>query len=156
MGKNKTYDIFLSHSSSDNDFTDKLHSLLEQTGFNVWYDKKKMTSNSHILSDLPKYIGNSEAFIIILSKNSCGSSWVQDEYGYARGLYDKKELKAIIPVVIDDCVIPGFYNNDKWIDCRDSLTPVAFFGILATLYGSSENMLEEKDVYVSYSWRKEE
>lgn len=156
MSRNKTYDIFLSHSSLDNDFTDKLHSLLEQAGFNVWYDEKKMISNSHILSDLPKYIGDSEAFIVILSRNSCSSSWVQDEYGYARGLYDKKELKVIIPVVIDDCDIPGFYNNYKWIDCKEDLTPVAFFGILAALYGSSENMREEKDVYVSYSWRKEE
>ena len=42
MARNKTYDIFLSHSSLDNDFTDKLHSLLEQAGFNVWYDEKKM------------------------------------------------------------------------------------------------------------------
>lgn len=156
MARDKTYDIFLSHSSLDNDFTDKLHGLLEQAGFNVWYDEKKMTSNSHILSDLPKYIGDSEAFIVILSKNSCGSSWVQDEYGYARGLYDKKELKAIIPVVIDDCDIPGFYNSYKWIDCREGLTPVAFFGILAAIYGSTENIREEKDVYVSYSWRKDE
>ena len=156
MAINKTYDIFLIHSSLDNDFTDKLHGLLEQAGFNVWYDEKKMISNSHILSDLPKYIGDSEAFIVILSRNSCSSSWVQDEYGYARGLYDKKELKVIIPVVIDDCDIPGFYNNYKWIDCKEDLTPVAFFGILAALYGSSENMREEKDVYVSYSWRKEE
>ena len=156
MARKKTYDIFLSHSSLDNDSTDKLHSLLQQAGLDVWYDEKKMISNSHILTDLPKYIGDSEAFIVILSKNSCSSSWVQDEYGYARGLYDKKELKAIIPVVIDDCDIPGFYNNYKWIDCREGLTPVAFFGILAALYGSSENMREEKDVYVSYSWRKEE
>lgn len=146
MARTKIYDIFLSHSSLDNDYTDKLHSLLEQAGFNVWYDEKKMTSNSYILSDLPKYIGDREAFIVILSKNSCSSSWVQDEYGYARGLYDKKELKAIIPVVIDDCDIPGFYNNYKWVDCREELTPVAFFGILAALYGSSENMCEEKDV----------
>ena len=140
----------------DKGFTDKLHNLLELAGLNVWYDEKKLTPNSHILSDLPKYIGDSEAFIVIISKNSCNSSWVQDEYGYARGLYDKKELKAIIPVVIDDCDIPGFYNNYKWIDCKESMTPIAFFGILAALYGSSENMREEKDVYVSYSWRKEE
>ena len=42
MARSKTYDIFLSHSSLDNDFTNKLHSLLEQAGFNVWYDEKKM------------------------------------------------------------------------------------------------------------------
>ena len=156
MARNKTYDIFLSHSSLDIDFTNKLHNLLEQASFNVWYDEKRLTSNTHLLSDLPKYIGNSESFIVVLSKNSCYSTWVQDEYGYARELQKNKELKAIIPIVIDDCDLPGFFNNYKWIDCKQGLTPYAFFGILAALYGSSENMREEKDVYVSYSWRKEE
>ena len=156
MARNKKYDIFLSHSSLDIDFTNKLHSLLEKAGFHIWYDEKKLTSNTHLLSDLPKYIGNSESFIVVLSKNSCDSTWVQDEYGYARDLQKNKELKAIIPIVIDDCTLPGFFNNYKWIDCKEGLSPVAFFGILAALYGSSENMRQEKDVYVSYSWRKEE
>lgn len=35
MARSKTYDIFLSHSSLDNDFTNKLHSLLGQASFNV-------------------------------------------------------------------------------------------------------------------------
>lgn len=156
MIRKKTYDIFLSHSSMDIDFTTELHGLLEQAGFNVWYDEKKLTSNTHLLSDLPKYISNSESFIVILSKNSCSSMWVQDEYGYAREQLNKKELKAIIPIVIDECDIPGFYNNYKWIDCREGLSPMAFFGVLSGLYGSSENMREEKDVYVSYSWRNED
>ena len=156
MARNKTYDIFLSHSSLDVDFTSNLYDLLEQAGFNVWYDEKRLTSNTHLLSDLPKYIGNSESFIVVLSKNSCYSTWVQDEYGYARELQKNKELKAIIPIVIDDCDLPGFFNNYKWIDCKQGLTPYAFFAILSALYGSSENMREEKDVYVSYSWRKEE
>ena len=156
MIRKKTYDIFLSHSSMDIDFTTELHGLLEQAGFNVWYDEKKLTSNTHLLSDLPKYISNSESFIVILSKNSCSSMWVQDEYGYARDQLNKKELKAIIPIVIDECDIPGFYNNYKWIDCREGLSPMAFFGVLSGLYGSSENMREEKDVYVSYSWRNED
>lgn len=150
------YDIFLSHSSLDSAFSNRLHDLLDMAGLEVWYDEKKLTSNTHLLSDLPKYISKSDAFIVVLSGNSCNSAWVQDEYGYARDLLNKKELKAIIPVVIDDCEIPGFYNNYKWIDCREGLTPAAFFGILAALYGSSENMREEKDVYVSYSWRQTE
>ena len=156
MNKNKEYDIFLSHSSMDVDFTNRLHDLLEQAGFNVWYDEKKLTSNTHLLSNLPQYISKSESFIVILSRNSCASMWVQDEYGYARDLLNKKELKSIIPIVIDECEIPGFYNNYKWIDCREGLTPFSFFSILSGLYGSSENMREERDVYVSYSWRKEE
>lgn len=156
MARNKTYDIFLSHSSVDKEFTDKLHGLLELSGFHVWYDEKRLTGSTQLLSGLPKYINDSEAFIVVLSQDSCRSSWVQDEYGYGRSLMDKGELKTIIPVVIDDCEIPGFYNNYKWIDCKDGLTSRSFFAILTALYGSSENMREEKDVYVSYSWRKEE
>lgn len=154
--RKKAYDIFLSHSSNDKEFTDKLHSLLELAGFHVWYDEKRLIGNTQLLSGLPKYIADSEVFIVVLSQSSCKSSWVQDEYGYARGLMDKGELKKIIPIVVDECEIPGFYNNYKWIDCTDGLTPNSFFAILAALYGSSENMREEKDVYVSYSWRKEE
>ena len=156
MARKKIYDIFLSHSSVDKEFTDKLHGLLELSGFHVWYDEKRLMGSTQLLSGLPKYIDDSEAFIVVLSQNSCKSSWVQDEYGYARGLMDKGELKTIIPIVIDDCEIPGFYNNYKWIDCKDGLIPRSFFAILTALYGSSENMREEKDVYVSYSWRKEE
>lgn len=156
MVRNKIYDIFLSHSSLDVEFTNKLHGLLELAGFNVWYDEKKLISNTHILSNLPNYIDNSESLIVILSKNSCNSMWVQDEFGYARELQNKQDLNAIIPVVIDECKLPGFFNNYKWIDCKDGLTPKSFFSILAAFYGSSENMREEKDIYVSYSWRKEE
>lgn len=129
---------------------------MELSGFHVWYDEKRLTGNTQLLSGLPKYIDDSDAFIVVLSNSSCKSSWVQDEYGYARGLMDKGELKTIIPIVIENCEIPGFYNNYKWIDCMNGLTPKSFFAILSALYGSSENMREEKDVYVSYSWRKEE
>lgn len=35
MARNKIYDIFLSHSGLDNNFTNKLHGLLGQASFNV-------------------------------------------------------------------------------------------------------------------------
>lgn len=156
MARRKKYDIFLSHSSADKDFTDKLHNLLDLSGLHVWYDEKKLTGNVRLSTDLPKYLEECEAFIVVLSKNSYQSTWVQDEYGYARTLKEKSELKAIIPLVIDDCEISGFSTNYKWIDCREGITLNSFFFILASLYGTSENTMEEKDVYVSYSWRKAE
>lgn len=45
MAQNKRYDIFLSHSSSDKEFTDKLQDLLELSGFNVLKDDKKLAGN---------------------------------------------------------------------------------------------------------------
>lgn len=78
MARNKTYDIFLSHSSADKDFTDKLHNLLELSGFHVWYDEKRLTSSTQLLSGLPTYINDSEVFIVVFSQDSCKSSWVQE------------------------------------------------------------------------------
>ena len=155
MRNNKQYDIFLSHSSCDKSFCDKLYNLLEDAGFSVWYDETSLLPNSHLTSDLPDYIKKCRSLIVVLSNDSCKSDWVKEEYAYAKDLYHKKEL-TIIPIVIDDCEIPGFYNNYKWIDCKKGLTPFSFFMILSAMYGSSENMRKKKDVYVSYSWRKEE
>lgn len=155
MKNNKQYDIFLSHSSCDKSFCDKLYNLLEDAGFSVWYDETSLLPNSHLTSDLPDYIKKCRSLIVVLSNDSCKSDWVKEEYAYAKDLYHKKEL-TIIPIVIDDCEIPGFYNNYKWIDCKKGLTPFSFFMILSAMYGSSENMRKKKDVYVSYSWRKEE
>ena len=155
MRTDKRYDIFLSHSSSDNTFCDKLYDLLEMAGFAVWYDENSLLPNSHLTSDLPDYIKQCRSLIVVLSKDSCQSSWVKDEHAYAKDLYNRKEV-TIIPIVIDDCEVPGFYNNYKWINCKQGLTPFAFFMILSAMYGSSENMREKRDIYVSYSWRKDE
>ena len=151
----KTYDIFISHSSKDKDFCDKLFSLLDKAGFSVWYDENSLLPNTHLTADIPEYIRQCKALLVILSHNSCSSSWVKDEYSFAKELMNKGEL-TVIPVVIDECELPGFYNNYKWIDCRQGLLPYSFFMILSAMYGSSENMREERDIYVSYSWRKEE
>lgn len=151
MGRSK-YDLFISHSSLDKSFTDELHRLLVRAGFNIWYDEISLLPSTHINRDLSTYVKESESLIVVLSTNSCQSQYVIDESSIARN-----EGKKVIPIVIDDCKLPGFFSNYKWIDCKDSkITPYSFFMILSAIYGSAENMREEKDVYVSYSWRQEE
>ena len=121
----------------------------------MWYDENCMLPSASLTTDIPKYISNSEVLIVVLSKNSCDSSWVTEEYNFAKELLYRKELK-IIPIVIDDCVLPGFYNNYKWIDCKDGLSQYNFYMILTAIYGATENIKQVKDIYVSYSWREEE
>ncbi len=155
MKTRKKYNIFLSHSSKDNHFTDKLYSLFIKAGLTVWYAENSMLANASITSELPVYISNCETLIVILSNNSVQSNWVAEEYNYAKELYYAKQLK-IIPIVIDDCTIPGFYNNYTWIDCREGINSFCFFRILSAVYGTTENCRKVKDIYVSYPWREEE
>lgn len=151
----KKYNFFLSHSSLDKNFCDLLNKRLIQAGFHVWYDESSLIANTSLTSDLPKHISECESLIVVLSKNSYKSRWVEEEYNYAKNLMYQDEL-CIIPLVIDDCELPGFYNNYKWIDCREGLTSMSFFHILSSYYRASENLRGMVDIYVSYSWRKEE
>ncbi len=153
--KQKKYDIFISHSTKDVSFSDKLYNLLIKAGFSIWYDKTSLLPNEYLTTDLSAHIAASRNLLVILSQESCNSRWVKNEYDYAIRLCDNQELK-IVPIVIDDCILPPFYENSKWLDCKQGLTPTSFFMILAALYGTSENMREEKDIYVSYPWRTDE
>ena len=155
MNSSKKYNVFISHSSKDKKISDLLCNLMIKAGLTVWYDENSMLPNTSLTTDIPKYISNSEVLLVVLSKNSCDSRWVEEEYNYAKELLYKQELK-IIPIVVDDCKLPGFYNNYKWIDCREGLDCFSFFKILSAIYGETENIREIKDIYVSYSWRQEE
>ncbi|WP_308663363.1 toll/interleukin-1 receptor domain-containing protein [uncultured Alistipes sp.] len=145
------YDIFISHSSCDNIFCNQLNDLLEKAGFSIWYDEHSLLPSTHINRDLSGYVRQCESMIVVLSEHSCQSQWVIDESATARD-----EGKKIIPVVLDDCTLPGFFKNYKWVNCQNGLTPYSFFMILSSIYGSADNMREERDVYISHSWRDEE
>lgn len=59
-------------------------------------------------------IKNTKAFIIILSKNSVEKPWVKEELNKA--VVDRiNKKRKIIPVVIDDCVVPEVLQSTLWI-----------------------------------------
>ena len=149
------YDIFLSHSSKDNDFADKLWTLLDKSGFKVWYDNQSLLLGT-ILTEILDKLKSSRFVIVVWSKNAEKSQWVHDEAKTAL-LHDKD--RTVIVVRLDGKKdFPDDLNelkNIKWLDCKKGcLTPKDFFHILASIYGSSENTEFDKDVYVTRSWDK--
>lgn len=155
MYKTSKIKVFLSHSSKDKSFSDRLNYLLTKADISVWYDENSMLPNTSFTTDIPKFISNCDVLIVLLSENSVNSRWVEEEYNYAKNLLYENRLK-IIPIVIDNCEVPGFYRNYKWIDCSKGFDMADFFKIISAIYGSGENCPKLKDVYVSYPWRTEE
>ncbi|MBP5369183.1 MAG: toll/interleukin-1 receptor domain-containing protein [Bacteroidales bacterium] len=150
MGKFK-YDIFLSHSSSDNAFADSLNDLLVKSGFKVWYDNNSLLLGTN-LDEIFRCIEASQFVIVIWSTDAEQSEWVRNEAQTA--LLNKK---TVIVVRLDDkddypyCLKD--LKNIKWLYCQNgSLTPDNFFRILAAIYRTSENTEFENDVFVTLSW----
>ena len=145
------YDIFISHSSSDNEFTDCLNDLLVKSGFKVWYDNESLVAGTDLRLEIAKKIENSEFVIVVWSYNSEKTDWIKEDVDNAI-----KNGKTILPICLGDCKPDGFLDGIKWIECTNGeLTSDCFFLILSAIYGSSDNIEYDKDVYVSHSWSKD-
>ena len=145
------YDIFLSHSSKDNDFAGKLYKLLYKSGFNVWYDNQSLllgTKLDGILDNLKL----SQFVIVVWTENAEKSQWVNNET--KTGLLNDK---TVIVVRLDGKTDYPYglkeLKNIKWLDCPNgNLKSKDFFHILASIYGTSENTEFDKDVFVTRAW----
>ena len=86
--------IFLSHSSKDEQIAAKFRNQLEQMNSTVYMFEHDQQPGTSITSKLTKAIDNSEMLFVLLTKQSERSFYVHQEIGFA-----KKAGKHIIPFV---------------------------------------------------------
>lgn len=87
--------IFISHSSADKTFTDKLYDALLADGYWVWMDKSLQPAEKWE-PQIDEQLRKSKIFLVLLSSASVGSDWVKHEGSMALALNQQ-----IIPVKID-------------------------------------------------------
>lgn len=89
--------IFISYSSKEYEIALLAKKALERRGFSCWLAPESIPGGSNYTIEIPLGISNSFALVVLLSKNSQKSIWVQREVQEAD---DKR--KYIIPLLIDD------------------------------------------------------
>lgn len=104
--------VFISHSSHDNDVAHELVAELESHGVNVWIDMVDIVPGKPYPVQIEQAIKGCAAFVILLSSNANGSTFVRSETEMA---YSRV---PIFPVRIED-VTPGeglglFLNVQHW------------------------------------------
>lgn len=111
--------IFLSHSSDDNDFVERLANNLVNNGCRVWFDKWEIKIADNIVERINSGIGESDYFALIISKSSVESPWVMNEWTsmFIQAVNEKKA--KILPIVIEACEVPPILRPYKYADFRD-------------------------------------
>ena len=98
---------FISHATEDKErFVIPFATKLLASGVDAWVDQWEMRPGDSLVTKIfEEGIGNSEYFIIVLSKTSVNKKWVREELNnsFVQSLENKLKL---IPVRIDDCDIP--------------------------------------------------
>ncbi len=93
--------LFISYSHIDTPFVDKLDKTLVEKGIRFWRDIHDMTSG-RMERQIDRAIRQNPTVLLVLSKNSLNSDWVQHEVRKARELGKELKRDALCPVALDD------------------------------------------------------
>lgn len=102
---------FISYSSKDEEFAQRLYSGLARRKVPCWFAPKDIPIGGKIWDEIRRAIDFTDKVIVILSKNSIQSEWVEDEITAAFENERNLGKEILIPVRIDDEVMT---SKEAW------------------------------------------
>jgi hypothetical protein len=108
--------LFLSHTSADKPFVEKLAVDLRKLGVDVWYDNWEIKVGDSIVEKINAALAANDYLVIILSPRAVQSDWVRRELNSSlmRSLSDRS-IK-VLPVLYEKCAIPPLIADLKYAD----------------------------------------
>jgi hypothetical protein len=104
-GDPKERSCFISYSSKDNSFAERLRADLVREGVRCWFAPHDMPIGAKIRPAIDKAIRENSRVILILSANSMASSWVEKEVESAFELEDATGTDVLVPVRLDAAIL---------------------------------------------------
>ena len=94
--------IFLSHSSADKNYVEKVVETLGH--FKCVYDTYTFELGMPTMDEILKNLDDTDIFVYFISDNSLESEWVKTELkeAYGRLMNSNQRLFKIFPIIIDD------------------------------------------------------
>lgn len=105
---------FISHSSEDRSSVKRLAERLRSSQVDAWYAEWEIGPGDSIVQKIDQGLSECEVFVIVISKNSVESRWVQEELSSAVVRRISQEAR-IIPVRLDDSPVPTVINHLHWV-----------------------------------------
>lgn len=143
--------VFISYSSKDDRFVNQLVKVIKEMGISYWKAPEMIPAGSSYAREIPRAIRECEVFLLVLSKSSQTSIWVEKEIDSAVNY-----RKTIVPVKIDEvplCEHFRFYlNNVQTISYREDSIQ-GFAGLkdqikkLLQIDETDNNLFEEIEEY---------
>jgi hypothetical protein len=99
------YSCFISYSSQDEAFAQRLHNDLQGQGVRCWFAPEDMKIGDKIRFRVDESIRIYDKLLLILSKSSIASEWVEHEVEHALDLEREREGTVLFPVRLDQAVM---------------------------------------------------
>jgi hypothetical protein len=110
------YSCYISFSTKDQEFADRLYADLQNKGVRCWFAPHKIQGGKRIHEQIDEAIWIYDRLLLILSERSMESEWVKTEIAHAR----QKELNERRKVLFPISLVP-FAKIREW-KCVDADT----------------------------------
>jgi hypothetical protein len=112
--------VFVCHNREDKPIAERIATAIIAAGHEAFFDKWDIKPGDSLIEKISTGIAGSSYLLVLLSKHSVKSRWVQKELeiALARQIADK-HIK-VIPCLLDECEIPVFLAPTVYADFRHS------------------------------------
>jgi len=100
--------LFISYSHADSSFVDKVEVHLDGKGIRFWRDVHDATAG-RLEKQIDQAIRQNPTVLLVLSKHSLNSDWVEHEVRTARELEKEMGRDVLCPVALDDS-----WKSSRW------------------------------------------
>lgn len=98
------YSCFISYSSKDHPFAERLHADLQNKGVRCWFAPEDLKIGDRFRDRIDESIRLHDKLLIVLSENSVASPWVSDEVESAIEREHREGRTVLFPIKIDEAV----------------------------------------------------
>lgn len=109
--------VFISHAGEDKvAYAEPLARKLRASGVDAWLDKWEIAPGDSLVQKIfHEAMSLTDAVVVVLSKTSVAKPWVAKELDVAV-VRNIQKLSRLIPVRLDDCVVPEALRDLVWLD----------------------------------------
>lgn len=114
--------IFIIYSSKDREAASKIVEHLRSSGYNPWFDVDEIAPGQKWTQSVMKGIAESAVALYLVSENLKDSNkFVGEELKAAMSVMRSRDesFSPVIPVRLDDSVVPQELGDVHWVDLRD-------------------------------------
>lgn len=115
---------FICYASEDRAVARALAASISQLGADVWLDEREIRVGDSIVQRISDALGVISHLIVLLSQNSVAKPWVQRELSSAVMLQLSEKRVTVLPIRLDDCLIPSIIADIKYADARAGMASV--------------------------------
>jgi hypothetical protein len=99
------YSVFISYSSKDQAFAERLHADLQNKKVRCWFAPEDLKIGDKFRVRIDEVIRVYDKLLLVLSENSVGSDWVEKEVESAMEKERQQKRTMLFPIRLDDAVM---------------------------------------------------